>query len=172
MRGLDITQANLTNQQGVVGNEVKVNVLNQPYGSFPWIDLPMAAFTNWYNSHNFYGDLKDIEAATLEDAKAFATKYYQPQNAVLVVVGDFNETDAKRWVEKYFGNIPSQKTEPLPDLTEPRQEAERTVTRVDKLAEEAGGRIRVSNAETRHAGILRYGPDRPDHDPGRRQPAL
>jgi len=118
----------------VVGNEVKVNVLNQPYGSFPWIDLPMAAFTNWYNSHNFYGDLKDIEAATLDDAKAFATKYYQPQNAVLVVVGDFNETDAKRWVEKYFGNIPSQKTEPLPDLTEPRQEAERTVTRVDKLA--------------------------------------
>ncbi|HEV8590586.1 MAG TPA: insulinase family protein, partial [Pyrinomonadaceae bacterium] len=49
MRGLDITQDNLTNQQGVVGNEVKVNVLNQPYGSFPWIDLPMAAFTNWYN---------------------------------------------------------------------------------------------------------------------------
>ena len=134
MRGLDITQANLTNQQGVVGNEVKVNVLNQPYGSFPWIDLPMAAFSNWYNSHNFYGDLKDIEAATLEDAKTFATKYYQPQNAVLVVVGDFSETDAKRWVEKYFGNIPSQKAEALPDLTEPRQEAEKTVTRVDKLA--------------------------------------
>jgi predicted Zn-dependent peptidase len=134
MRGLDITQENLVNQQGVVGNEVKVNVLNQPYGSFPWIDLPMAAFTNWYNSHNFYGDLKDIEAATLEDAKTFATKYYQPQNAVLVVVGDFNEADAKRWVEKYFGNIPSQKPEAIPDLTEPRQEAEKTVTRVDKLA--------------------------------------
>ena len=82
MRGLDITQENLTNQQGVVGNEVKVNVLNQPYGSFPWIDLPMAAFTNWYNSHNFYGDLKDIEAATLEDAKTFFDKYYSPQNAV------------------------------------------------------------------------------------------
>jgi predicted Zn-dependent peptidase len=134
MRGLDITQANLTNQQGVVGNEVKVNVLNQPYGSFPWIDLPMAAFTNWYNSHNFYGDLKDIEAATLEDAKTFASKYYQPANAVLVVVGDFNEADGKRWVEKYFGTIAGQKTEPLPDLTEPRQEQEKTVTRVDKLA--------------------------------------
>ena len=40
MRGLDITQANLTNQQGVVKNEVKVNVLNQPYGGFPWLDLP------------------------------------------------------------------------------------------------------------------------------------
>lgn len=134
MRGLDITQENLTNQQGVVGNEVKVNVLNQPYGSFPWIDLPMAAFTNWYNSHNFYGDLKDIESATLADAKTFASKYYQPQNAVLVVTGDFDEASAKGWIEKYYGNIPSQKAEPIPDLTEPRQEQERMVSRTDKLA--------------------------------------
>ena len=134
MRGLDITQENLKNQQGVVGNEVKVNVLNQPYGSFPWIDLPMAAFQNWYNSHNFYGDLKDIEAATLTDAKTFASKYYQPNNAVLVVTGDFDETSVKGWVDKYFAKIPSQKAEPMPDLSEPRQEAERTATRVDALA--------------------------------------
>ncbi len=134
MRGLDITQDNLKNQQGVVGNEVKVNVLNQPYGTFPWIDLPMAAFTNWYNSHNFYGDLKDIEAATLADAKTFAQKYYQPNNAVLVVTGDFDEMSAKGWVEKYFGNIPSQPAEKIPDLIEPRQEQEKTVTRTDKLA--------------------------------------
>lgn len=134
MRGLDITQDNLKNQQGVVANEVKVNVLNQPYGSFPWIDLPMAAFTNWYNAHNFYGDLKDLEAATLADAKTFATKYYQPQNAVLVVTGDFEEAAAKAWIEKYFASVPSQKVEALPDLVEPRQEQEKTVSRVDKLA--------------------------------------
>ena len=135
MRGLDITQENLVNQQGVVGNEVKVNVLNQPYGTFPWIDLPMAAFTNWYNSHNFYGDLKDIEAATLEDSKDFFKKYYAPSNAALVVTGDFEEAQAKAWVDKYFGNIPSAKAEALPDITEPRQEQEKTVTRVDKLAQ-------------------------------------
>lgn len=134
MKGLDITQDNLTNQQGVVSNEVKVNVLNQPYGSFPWIDLPMAAFTNWYNAHNFYGDLKDLDAATLDDAKAFAAKYYQPQNAVLVVAGDFDEKNVKGWVDKYFSKIPSQKPEPLPELTEPRQEKEKTVTRTDALA--------------------------------------
>lgn len=134
MKGLDITQANLTNQQGVVGNEVKVNVLNQPYGTFPWIDLPMAAFTNWYNSHNFYGDLKDIEAATLADAKDFSTKYYTPSNAVLVVTGDFEVPQGKEWVNKYFGGIPSQKAEPQPDISEPRQEQEKTVTRTDKLA--------------------------------------
>src|SRR6201984_657838 len=64
MRGLAVTQDNLTNQQGVVGNEVKVNVLNRPYGGFPWLDMPQYANTNWYNAHNFYGDLKDIEEAT------------------------------------------------------------------------------------------------------------
>lgn len=134
MRGLDITQENLKNQQGVVGNEVKVNVLNQPYGTFPWIDLPMAAFTNWYNSHNFYGDLHDIEAATLEDSKAFFDKYYSPKNAVLVVTGDFEEAQAKTWIDKYFAGIPAQAPDPIPDLSEPRQTEERTVTRTDKLA--------------------------------------
>src|SRR5215204_2327762 len=125
MRGLDITQENLINQQGVVGNEVKVNVLNQPYGSFPWIDLPMAAFTNWYNSHNFYGDLKDIEAATLVDAKTFFDKYYSPSNAVLVVTADFEEAQGKEWVNKYFASIPSQKAETQPDISEPRQTEEK-----------------------------------------------
>jgi zinc protease len=94
----------------------------------------MAAFTNWYNSHNFYGDLHDIEAATLADAKTFESKYYQPANAVLVITGDFEEPAAKGWIEKYFAGIPSRKVDPFPDLTEPRQEQEKTVTRVDKLA--------------------------------------
>lgn len=134
MKGLDITQANLTNQQGVVGNEVKVNVLNQPYGTFPWIDLPMAAFTNWYNSHNFYGELKDIEAATLGDAKTFFDKYYSPKNAVIVVVGDFEEPQAKQFVEKYFANIKAETPDQQPDISEPRQTEEKVVTRTDKLA--------------------------------------
>lgn len=134
MKGLDITQENLTNQQGVVGNEVKVNVLNQPYGTFPWIDLPMAAFSNWYNSHNFYGELKDIESATLEDAKTFFDKYYSPKNAVLVVVGDFDELQAKQFVAKYFAKIPAQTPDKQPDISEPRQTQEKTVSRTDKLA--------------------------------------
>src|SRR5690606_31859838 len=66
MKGLNITQENLTNQQGVVKNEVKVNVLNQPYGGFPWLDMPQYANTNWYNAHNFYGDLEDLDAANLD----------------------------------------------------------------------------------------------------------
>lgn len=134
MKGLDISQDNLTNQQGVVGNEVKVNVLNQAYGGFPWIDLPMAAFQNWYNSHNFYGELKDIESATLSDSKTFFDKYYSPKNAVLVVVGDFEEPQAKEFVNKYFANIPAQTPDAKPDISEPPQTAERTATKIDKLA--------------------------------------
>ena len=71
MSGLAITQDNLTNQQGVVINEVKVNVLNTPYGGFPWLDMPQYAFKNWYNSHNFYGELSHIEAANLTDVQNF-----------------------------------------------------------------------------------------------------
>jgi zinc protease len=134
MRGLDITEANLTNQKGVVSNEVKVNVLNRPYGGFPWLDMPQYANTNWYNAHNFYGDLKDIEAATLDDVQHFFATYYVPNNAALVVVGDFKIDQAKAWVQQYFGNIPAGKVPPLPDLSEPEQTAEKHATKIDKLA--------------------------------------
>jgi zinc protease len=134
MHGLAVTEENLKNQQGVVGNEVKVNVLNRPYGSFPWIDLPMAANTNWYNSHNFYGDLGDIESAKLDEVKQFFNTYYAPNNAVLVIVGDFDTPDAKKMVEKYFAGIPAANLPPQPDLTEPRQEKEKTVVKQDALA--------------------------------------
>jgi len=134
MSGLAVTDENLKNQQGVVGNEVKVNVLNAPYGGFPWIDMPMAANSNWYNAHNFYGDLTDIEAAKLDEVKKFFGTYYAPNNAVLAIVGDFDPAEAKKMVEKYFGSIKSAQVPPLPDLTEPRQDKEKHVTKKDPLA--------------------------------------
>jgi zinc protease len=134
MGGLAVNEDNLNNQKGVVGNEVKVNVLNAPYGSFPWIDLPMAANSNWYNAHNFYGDLTDIEAAKLDEVKKFFDTYYAPNNAVLVVVGDFDSAEAKAFVQKYFGPIKPADLPPQPDLTEPRQETQKIVTKVDPLA--------------------------------------
>ena len=134
MRGLAIDSANLANQQGVVKNEVKVNVLNQPYGGFPWIDMPMAANTNWYNAHNFYGDLEHLDAATLADVETFFRTFYAPNNAVLVVTGDFDPKQAYAWVEKYFAAIPAVQQPPAPDLTEPRQTAEKRTSRNDPLA--------------------------------------
>ncbi len=134
MKGLDVTEANLKNQQGVVGNEVKVNVLNRPYGGFPWLDMPQYANTNWYNAHNFYGDLKDIEAATLSDVQQFFNTYYAPNNAALAIVGDFEPAQAKQWVQQYFAGIETSKLPPPPDLEEPRQEKEKTATKADPLA--------------------------------------
>jgi zinc protease len=134
MRGLAITQDNLTNQQGVVKSEVRVNVLNRPYGGFPWLDLPQYANTNWYNAHNFYGDLKDLDAATLEDVKKFFTTYYAPNNAALVVVGDFDAGETRSWIEKYFSPIPATPRPPAPDVSEPRQEKEKRASKQDPLA--------------------------------------
>ena len=134
MKGLAITDENLKNQQEVVENEVKVNVLNQPYGGFPWLWIPQYANTNWYNSHNFYGELKDIEAAKLDEVLKFFKTYYAPNNAALAIVGDFEPDDAKGFVEKYFGSIPKSELPPVPDIAEPRQEKEIKAARKDPLA--------------------------------------
>jgi zinc protease len=134
MRGLAIDTGNLKNQQEVVKNEVRVNVINQPYGSFPWIDLPMRANTNWYNAHNFYGEFKDLDAATLDDAAGFFRTYYAPNNAVLVVTGDVDPAATRSWIEQYFGPIKSVPQPPKPDLTEPKQTKEKRFSHTDSLA--------------------------------------
>lgn len=134
MRGLEISQENLTNQQGVVKNEVKVNVLNQPYGGFPWLDMPQYANTNWYNAHNFYGDLEDLDAANLDDVASFFKTYYAPNNAALSVVGDFDMEETKVWIQKYFGNIPASDLPAQPDISEPKQMEEKMFVKDDPLA--------------------------------------
>jgi zinc protease len=134
MKGLAITEENLKNQQDVVINEVKTAVLNQPYGGFPWLWMPQYANSNWYNSHNFYGELKDIEAATLADVQAFFKTYYAPNNAALAIVGDFDPGEATAMIAKYFAGIAPAELPPPPDLSEPRQEEEKTATRQDPLA--------------------------------------
>jgi predicted Zn-dependent peptidase len=134
MKSLDVSAENLKNQQNVVSEEVRVNVLNQPHGAFEWLEIWQRANTSWYNAHNFYGDLADLEAATLDDVRSFFKTYYAPNNAVLVVVGDVNAADIRKLAEKHFGDIPRQ---PLPqpiDDREPPQTAEKRFTRDDKLA--------------------------------------
>src|SRR5262245_24743493 len=134
MKALAITQANLANQQGVVKNEVRDATMNQPYGGFPWLTMPQVANINWYNAHNFYGDMADLDAATLADAQSFFDTYYAPNNAVLVVAGDFDPAAARAWVAKYFASIPARAQPARPDLAEPPQLAEKRNSYVDRLA--------------------------------------
>jgi predicted Zn-dependent peptidase len=134
MKTLDFSVKNLDNQRNVVEEEVRVNVMNQPYGSFYWLDLPQKAFDTYPNSHNFYGDFKDLDAATINDVKSFYEQYYTPNNAVMAVVGDVNAEEIFAKAEKYFGAIPSHPAPPRPAVDEPAQKQERRFTQTDKLA--------------------------------------
>jgi len=138
MRSLAVTQENLVNQQEVVKNEVKVNVLNQPYGGFPWLDMPQYANENWFNAHNFYGDLEDLDAATLDDVRSFFDAYYPPSNAVVVVVGDIEPAETLTMVQRYFGDIRTAPKPAQPDISEPLQTAEKRFNRFDPLAPRPG----------------------------------
>jgi zinc protease len=125
MRALKVDEENLTNQRDVVKEEVRVNVLNQPYGGFPWLDMPPVAFRNWANAHNFYGDFADLDAASLGDVQKFFRTYYVPNNAVLLMLGDVNPQEGQALAEKYFASIPAGAAPPFADPSEPPQTEER-----------------------------------------------
>jgi zinc protease len=125
MRALKVDDENLRNQRDVVKEEVRVNVMNQPYGGFPWLDLPPVAFRNWANSHNFYGDFADLDAASLTDVQSFFKTYYVPNNAVLLILGDVKPGEGIALAKKYFADIPAGPPPPFADPTEPEQKEER-----------------------------------------------
>jgi zinc protease len=134
MRGLAVTQENLDNQRSVVENEIAGKVTNQPYGGFPLVPLAATANRNWHNAHNFWGEPADLRAASLADVQAFFDQYYPPNNAVLVVAGDFDDTAARAWIRRYFGPIAARATPARPDVSEPRQRRERRHRYTDRLA--------------------------------------
>ena len=125
MRALKVDDENLRNQRDVVKEEVRVNVMNQPYGGFPWLDLPPVAFRNWPNAHNFYGDFADLDAATLADVQQFFHTYYAPNNAVLLMIGDLDPSEAFSLAKRHFENIPPGPPPPRADVSEPPQLEER-----------------------------------------------
>jgi zinc protease len=125
MRSPRITAENLANQLDVVKNEIRVNVLNRPYGGFPWIYLPQVLFDSFANSHNGYGGFEDLESATVEDATDFFKKYYAASNAVLAVCGDLDVDATMSLVEQHFGAIAKRRKPKRPDFGEQPLTAER-----------------------------------------------
>src|SRR5580693_6200750 len=107
MKTLDFSPKNLENQRNVVEEEVRVNVMNRPYGLFFAIDLPGKAFDTYPNAHNFYGEFKDLDAAKIADVQRFYEHYYA---------------------------IPVREIPPRPNVEEPPQKSERRATESDKLA--------------------------------------
>jgi predicted Zn-dependent peptidase len=134
MRAPTITEENLANQIAVVKEEIRVNVLNRPYGGFPWLSLPSVLFETFPNSHDGYGSFDDLEAASLADARQFFDQYYPPANAVLCVAGDLDPDQAFALVERHFGDIPARPAPVRPDFREPGLTEQRRRTVTDPLA--------------------------------------
>jgi predicted Zn-dependent peptidase len=129
-----ITEENLANQIAVVKEEIRVNVLNRPYGGFPWLELPPVLFETFPNAHNGYGGFVDLESATVEDATDFFHRYYAPANAVLAVAGDLDVDQAVDLIEKHFGGIPKRRRPVRPDFGEPPLTSERRAVTTDAHA--------------------------------------
>ena len=109
-----MTQEKLDNQRAVVQNERRQRYDNQPYGTaFEKLSAIMYPTDHPYNWTTI-GSLADLNAASMEDVKAFFRQYYAPNNASLVIAGDFDQKQAKAWVEKYFGPIAAGKDIPRP----------------------------------------------------------
>ena len=134
MRSPAVTEENLANQIAVVKEEIRVNVLNQPYGGFPWLTLPPLLFETFPNAHNGYGGFEDLESATVDDARDFFDRYYAPGNAVLAIGGDFDADQAMALVQKHFGDVPRRAVPARPDFDEPAPTSERRGEQVDPLA--------------------------------------
>ena len=134
MRGLRLTDENVANQIAVVKEEIRVNVVNQPFGGFPWILLPPVMFKTFANAHNGYGSFVDLEAASVDQAAEFFDQYYAPGNATLAVAGDVDVDTTKKMVERYFGPIPARAVPPLGSFAEPVPKKERRSVHHDPLA--------------------------------------
>ncbi|WP_018351470.1 M16 family metallopeptidase [Longispora albida] len=134
MRKPSLTEENLRNQIDVVKEEIRVNVLNRPYGGFPWLRIPPVMFDTFANAHDGYGSFVDLESATAPDAEEFFAEYYATGNAVLAVSGDFDVDECRAMVEKHFGDIPGRPAPARPDFSEPDLTEERRGSITDPMA--------------------------------------
>ncbi len=128
-----MTQEKLDNQRDVVKNERRQRVDNQPYGtSFEKIGELMYPKGHPYNWTTI-GSMEDLQAATLDDVKSFFRRYYVPNNTVLVLAGDFDEKQARGWIEKYFGPIAKGEAINRPNNPMPKLEKEIRTTVEDAV---------------------------------------
>ncbi|MQA60117.1 MAG: insulinase family protein [Actinophytocola sp.] len=134
MRAPKLTEENLANQIDVVKEEIRLNVLNRPYGGFPWILLPPVLYDTFPNAHNGYGDFVDLERATLDDCAEFFDTFYAPANAVLTIAGDVDIERARELIDAHFGDVPARQAPPRPSFAEPAPTGEKRGTHEDPHA--------------------------------------
>lgn len=134
MRSLDISAENFENQRQTVMEERRQSYDNQPYAKSMLRINELAYGDYWPYAHSTIGDMRDLQASSLEDVQAFFDTYYAPNNAVLSVAGDFDPSTALRQIKHYFGDIPARE---LPDYAPGKREVpskERRDSMLDPLA--------------------------------------
>ncbi len=124
---LTVDARNFTLEREVVKEEYRQRVLAEPYGEFGEL-IQKLSFTEHPYKRPTIGNIEELDAASIEDVRAFHRTFYRPDNAVLVVVGDFDPALLNQWVDEYFGALPKP-AEPIPRVTtkEPPRTAERVI---------------------------------------------
>lgn len=122
-----IDQKAVDTQNEVVKEEKRQRMDNAPYGKVIYGDV----YNEIFDKHNYgrpmIGYIKDLDAAKLEEFQAFYNKWYMPNNAVLVVAGDFDKAEAKTWVKDYFASIPKREAPKREKIVEPVRTKEKRV---------------------------------------------
>lgn len=134
LSNLNVDQKNFISERAVVEEEYRQSVLANPYGKlFNAID-PHAYTVHPYKRPTI-GSIEDLEAASLKDVIAFHKTFYRPDNATLIVAGDFDTAQLDRWVDQYFGWIPKPAT-PVPQITvqEPARTEDKRYTETSATA--------------------------------------
>jgi zinc protease len=128
MSNLNVVQENFASERAVVEEEYRQRILASPYGRFANA-IPQAAYQVHPYKRPTIGSIEDLEAATLADVVAFHAGHYRPDNATLVVAGDFDPKQLDAWVDKYFTRVP-RPAAPLVNVnaSEPAWAADRSVT--------------------------------------------
>ncbi|MDT5271530.1 MAG: zinc protease [Acidobacteriota bacterium] len=125
MGSLNVTDKNFPSERDVVKEEFNTSVLAPPYGRL-YYAIDKDSFTVHPYHRPTIGSKEDLDAANIEDVRAFHSTFYRPDNAVLIVVGDFEQSQLDSWVDKYFAKIPKPSVAiPRVTLKEPERSAEK-----------------------------------------------
>ncbi|MEO6334284.1 MAG: pitrilysin family protein [Pyrinomonadaceae bacterium] len=116
MVNLSVDEGNFQSERKVVQEEYRTSVLDPPYGRLYWY-LDDVTFQKHPYRRGVIGDLDQLQAATRADAEKFYKEYYRPDNAVLIIVGDFEQKQLDGWIDKYFGKLKRLST-PIARVTE------------------------------------------------------
>ncbi|HUP48228.1 MAG TPA: pitrilysin family protein [Thermoanaerobaculia bacterium] len=127
MGSLTVDEANFLSERDVVKEEFRYRVLAPPYGRL-YYAIVKSAFEKHPYRRPGIGSIEELDAATIGEVRAFHATHYRPDNAVLIVAGDFDPARLRKWVDRYFGPIPRPEEEiPRVDVAEPPREEERRV---------------------------------------------